>query len=894
MISDIAAHDLSACAQEPIQIPGAIQPHGALLVASRDGSVITHASANLAKFLGVDPLVVLGRPLQEAVASEAVRELLGPGLHGGSQSGGRHALAVSGGRLLQLRSHGSQHRICIDIETTSAEPGQRPPFMLAQSVLESFKAAHNRLELCELAVRGLRAVLGYDRVMAYRFGEDGHGEVIAESRADHLVAYLGQRYPASDIPAQARALYLRQRVGVIVDAAYVPVPLLVAAAHEGPPVDLTQSSLRSVSPVHRAFMRNMKTAASLTVALVAGNEAAGPRLWGMLVCHHSMPREPGPELRTIADTIGQVVSVLLDGHGAAELYAERTARNDTLRLLVSRLAGDAPLLGTLAALGPELLRFAAATGALVRFDGALLSLGSCPEPELGERAIALLSRPGSRELVAVDDLGLRHPELAGATQVASGALLLPLDDVGADAILWFRPEKMRTLVWGGDPGKPSRADPITGLISPRTSFEAWQQVVRGRAESWTPADLALATELGRSIEVEIARRTEQARDLFDRIFESSPTALLLVGPRGLIKMVNKQAEEIFGYRREELLGQPLELLMPERCRAAHVGHRLQFQAQPAPRRLGVDRGLLAMRKDGSEFPVEITLNSIDTNALDGCPMVQASVTDITNRLADQRDKRLAQERVECVARQARLALEDLNAQLTVTNNELDQFVYTASHDLRSPLRAISSLVQFVLEDDHALGAQTQGRILTIAGRARRMQNLLDDVLAYARAGKGGGPLGPPVNAGELVDEIAATLTVPAGFEIQKDGSLAAALVHAVPLNQVLHNIIGNAIKHHDRALGHVRIAALDEGARWRVSCSDDGPGIAAAYRESVFKMFTTLKRRDEVEASGIGLALVRKLVSMHGGRCGVESAPDRGACIWFEWPKASRQAERTA
>jgi PAS domain S-box-containing protein len=894
MISDLPAFDPRACAQEPIQIPGAIQPHGALLVASRDGSVITHASANLAKFLGVDPSSVLGRPLEQALGAEAVRALIGRGLHDASQSSRLHVLASSGGRMLQLRSHGSQHRLCIDIETTSTEPWQRPYFTLAQSVLESFKAAHNRLELCELAVRGLRSVLGYDRVMAYRFGEDGHGEVIAESRGEHVVPYLGQHYPASNIPAQARALYLRQRVGVIVDAAYAPVPLLAAAADDGVPVDLTHSSLRSVSPMHRAFMLDMQTAASLTVALVSGNEAAGLRLWGMLVCHHSTPREPGPELRAIADTIGQVVSVLLDGHGAAELYAERTARNETLRLLVSRLGDDAPLLDTLAALGSELLRLADATGALVRVDGALLSLGNGPEPALGERVMALLSRPGSRELVAVDDLGLRHPELADAAQVASGALLLPLDDDGADAILWFRPEKMRTLVWGRDPAEPANPDSVTGSISPPKSLEAWKQVVRGRAESWTAADVALATELGRSIDSEIARRTEHARDLFDRIFESSPSGLLLLGPHGLIKMVNKQACEIFGYRREELLGQPLELLMPERGRAAHVGHRVQFHAKPVLRRMGQERGLLAMRKDGSEFQVEITLNPLDPNALGGVPMIQASITDITSRLADQRDKRLAQERMETVGRQARLALEDLNAKLTFTNNELDQFVYTASHDLRSPLRAISSLVQFVLEDDHALCAETQSRMLLIAGRARRMQNLLDDVLAYARAGKGGGPLGPLVNAGELVDDIVATLMVPAGFEIERDESVAAALVHAVPLNQVLHNVIANAIKHHDKPSGRVRVAALDEGAHWRFSVTDDGPGIAAAYRQAVFKMFTTLKRRDEVEASGIGLALVHKLVTLQGGKCGVESAPDRGACIWFEWPKASRQAERTA
>ncbi len=339
---------------------------------------------------------------------------------------------------------------------------------------------------------------GYDRVIAYRFHDDDHGEVIAEAREDHIEPYLGLHYPADDIPAQARALYLRQRVGTVADSNYQSVPLLAdPALDDGTPLDLTPSALRSTSPSHREYMRNMGTAASLTVALPHGT-----RLWGMLVCHQLTPRRAGPEQRAIAEMIGQVTSLLLSSLGEAEFAAQRLARNITLNSLTQRIAAPGPLPEAIEAAAADFLALVDAAGAMVCLSGKVISLGRLPPPDVAARALAALRAEAADGVLAVDDLGIRFADLAECTSDGSGALLLRLQSEADDAILWFRPEMSRTVAWGGNPDKSMSVTAETGRVSPRTSFAAWIATVSGRSAPWTAADVALAREAGRVIEAE--------------------------------------------------------------------------------------------------------------------------------------------------------------------------------------------------------------------------------------------------------------------------------------------------------------------------------------------------------------------------------------------------------
>ena len=560
--------DLAHCGSEAIHIPGSIQPHGALLAARADGLLVSHASANLAAILGRPVEAVLGHSLENALGEPACRNLLDARRSGVITPDHVHSISLPTGGMLNLRAHRTGRHICVDIEPQQFEPGRT--LFMAQQVVATFKHAGSAVELCELAVEGLKSLSGYDRVMAYRFLEDGHGEVLAEAREPALKAYLGQHYPASDIPSQARRLYLAQRVGSIADSSYTPVPLRAdPILDDGTPLDLTHSALRSPSPVHCEYMRNMNTAASLTIGLTYGSE-----LWGMLVCHDTKPRSAGFELRAAADLIGVVVSLLLVSTGEAEILAQRLQRSATVDALVDRLAAPVPLPVAFAAAEAELLHAVGATGAVVRLSGTIISLGRAPPPTAAESALALLHPLAGGDRIAVDDLSLRYPQLVIGADEASGALLLPLASGTNDAILWLRPELQRTIVWGGNPAEHATSNAATTRISPRTSFAAWKETVKGHSAPWTAADVAQALEVRKVVDAEMAKRTQmelrQAQSQLGLIVEHSSDVIILLGLDGTRQYVSPAVERMLGWRPEEMVGSaarlgnsPLDFVHPE-------------------------------------------------------------------------------------------------------------------------------------------------------------------------------------------------------------------------------------------------------------------------------------------------------------------------------------------
>jgi two-component system, LuxR family, sensor kinase FixL len=385
-----------------------------------------------------------------------------------------------------------------------------------------------------------------------------------------------------------------------------------------------------------------------------------------------------------------------------------------------------------------------------------------------------------------------------------------------------------------------------------------------RAKVKVFADFVRMTE-----ELNRRRHQEVVKESVDRlrlILDSSLDAVVAIDELGKITGWNPQAEAVFGWNRNEALGKFLsDLIIPEPYRVSFQRGLEHFRATGEGPLLRRRLDLTALRKGEVTFPVELTVSPLRVGG--HCEFC-AFVRDISQRKA-------AEEQIRRYA-----------TELERSNRELNDFAYSASHDLRAPLRAVAQLAAWIAEDHAAeLSEGVRNDLGLMQRRVQRMQALLDDMLEYARVGRSDGDLSH-IDSAQLTREIIETLPLPQGFTVQV-GPLPTLLSHRTPLQQALRNLISNAVKHHDRPDGRVEISAVDHGDHVEFIIQDDGPGIAQDYQEQIFRMFTTLKPRDSVEGSGMGLALVKKIVEGRGGTIRLESAEGRGATFRFTWPRSA-------
>jgi PAS domain S-box-containing protein len=364
--------------------------------------------------------------------------------------------------------------------------------------------------------------------------------------------------------------------------------------------------------------------------------------------------------------------------------------------------------------------------------------------------------------------------------------------------------------------------------------------------------------------VDITER-KQADERFRLAVESSPSAMVMVASGGQIVLINEEAERLFGYRREELVGKSIEMLVPKRYAANHPRLRAGFVANPEKRSLGAGRNLYGVRKDGTEIPVEIGLTPIRAGQ---DLLVLSAIVDITERTRAE----------EIVARQTR--------ELERSNAELQQFAYVASHDLQEPLRTVASYTQ-LLERRYGdqLDADARTYIKFAREGALRMQQLLEGLLAYSRLGTHR-PEPVPTESTVALDHAIQNLKVAideSGAEIVR-GELPTVAADPSQLVEIFQNLVGNAIKFCGGKRPRVEIAARRADGEWVFSVVDDGIGIDATYFDRIFQVFQRLHHRDDYPGTGIGLAICKRIAERLGGRIWVESTPGAGATFSFSVP----------
>ncbi|WP_324273505.1 SpoIIE family protein phosphatase [Blastococcus brunescens] len=504
---------LLRCADEPIAVPGAVQPHGVLLAVTEPDFDVVVASANAAELFGraVETLdQVLG-----GVDLGALRA----GLAGDLAEVSPLRVQVAGADV-DLVLHRADGLLLTEWEPVrGAEQAGAAWHRRLPTVLQRLSATATLDELTAVLARDVRTVTGFDRVMVYRFDAEWNGEVIAEARRDGLEPFLGLRFPASDIPAQARALYATNWMRIIPDAGYRPIPLDPAVTPStGRPLDLSGAMLRSVSPVHLEYLANMGVVSSMSISLIDDG-----RLWGLIACHHyAGPHRPSYADRVAAEFLGRTASLLLPTTivaGEQTGIVEVAHRQAQLAAVVGRTPRE--LSAALADGDVTALDLLPAGGAAVRLNGQLRLLGTTPPADRVEPLVRALLAAGTPVTDAVSRVVPGGADLAAT---ASGVLAVEVPGGRDDFLAWFRPETIREVTWGGNPYASKTAQTDAGpRLSPRRSFEAWSETVRETAQPWREHEVAAARALaGDLADAALSRAAED-----DRLITALQRTLLL-------------------------------------------------------------------------------------------------------------------------------------------------------------------------------------------------------------------------------------------------------------------------------------------------------------------------------------------------------------------------------
>ncbi|WP_298435211.1 HWE histidine kinase domain-containing protein [uncultured Jannaschia sp.] len=498
--------ELTSCDREPIHLLARVQPFGCLIAISADW-LILHVSSNVADILGVPADDIIGTPFA-ALFTDSVAHTL----RGRTQvlNASNQACRVFGadlfedGRLFDISIHPTNRGFIYEFEE-KADLAPRNDMELVQTLLATVRLQDHPDDLLRAAASAMRGLCGFDRVMVYRFGPDGSGHVIAEAAAPGVESFLGLRYPASDIPKQARALYRKNHLRLIADVDAEVLDIVPARCPNGDTIDLSGAVTRAVSPVHLQYLRNMGVRASMSSSIIQNGA-----LWGLFACHHDTPRYVDYERRTAIELFTQLVAYELADRLNAELREEVSdtkALHDRIMLRVSNGLG---LFDGFADLADEIHELIEFDGIAIFSDDRYISLGAAPSEDEFMRLVRFLNTTTMGNVFATDHLAERYAGAAALSDRVAGVLVLPISRSPRDYIVLFRAEVRRSVTWAGRPEKAVTHIDGQPCLSPRTSFAAWQEDIRGRCAPWTDRHLSIADTLRHSLLEVVLKVTDEA------------------------------------------------------------------------------------------------------------------------------------------------------------------------------------------------------------------------------------------------------------------------------------------------------------------------------------------------------------------------------------------------
>ncbi|KQB52226.1 ATPase [Pseudomonas endophytica] len=508
------------CAREPIRTPGSIQPQGFLLVVEETTMSILQASANVVDWIGIDAQSLIGSSFDALIkhGSEFVEQLSEldedqlQAFHVGD------ATVLKGnnvGMSVAIMLHRNDGVLIAEFEPASdATVAHGRLYPMIRSFVSQMREDESIDQLCQRAVGFIKRITGYGRVNAYRFDDSGNGLVNAELADEGFDRYLGLCFPASDIPQQARDLYCANRIRIISDVNYVPSSLVPAENPKtGLPLDLSYATLRSVSPVHLHYMRNMGTGASMSVSIVING-----KLWGLISCHNVLPRAVSFQSRTACELLGRVLSLQLETKVAHSRSQKMLILRKQIVQMLAAMADHDSVFKGIQSVKDIFLDFVGASGAAVVSDTECDLYGLTPN-ENQVRALTdwLEQREGSL-VFSSDNVSRDIPHLPGLAKSVGGVLAVSISQLHSSYIVWFKPEQVHIMNWAG---KPNKVVSDEGKLSPRQSFAMWQETVEGFSTRWDDSEIEGVSELRQAVLGIVLRKAEELAQMASELKQSN-------------------------------------------------------------------------------------------------------------------------------------------------------------------------------------------------------------------------------------------------------------------------------------------------------------------------------------------------------------------------------------
>ncbi|MGE0769753.1 MAG: HWE histidine kinase domain-containing protein [Hyphomicrobiaceae bacterium] len=496
--------DLTNCDREPIHALGAIQPIGFLIAVTTDW-IVARASQNTSDFIGRDAKALIGRPLAEFLPARALHNLRNRValLRGPDAVQRLFACELVKDVLFDVAVHLSGNFIIIEAEPGSELPNDASG--IVRSMMARLDQTGDFASFYREGARQVRALLGYDRVMVYKFADDGSGEVVGEACKTGIGSFKGLHYPASDIPQQARALYRRNLLRIITHVNAEPVRITPELDEFGKPLDLSLSMLRSVSPIHIEYLKNMGVGASLSISIMVDDQ-----LWGLFACHHYSPHVPSFQMRSVSEMFAQMFAMRLESRERRALVDYERKARDISDQLLGAVASDETLLNDPDWLADILTNTIPADGVGVWINGSYAFSGITPSTDLFRRIVRALNGTVAGKVYATDQLTTLVKVGPEETAVVAGLLAIPISRSPRDYVVLFRSEMVRSVRWAGDPHKPVELGPNGPRLTPRASFAEWKELVEGRSKPFTASELRVAETLRATLIEVVLRLADEA------------------------------------------------------------------------------------------------------------------------------------------------------------------------------------------------------------------------------------------------------------------------------------------------------------------------------------------------------------------------------------------------